>query len=324
MSPQIVYSTYIDSIEMLVNHINQVFNVQVTIHDVCGFSHVDEKLQRIIRDLLDHRSPLCKYAKSHTHSMKMCVLNKYFANIKAGKPAIISGENRASCGYFCGTCYLGIREYVFPIFYEHKYLGSIYIGSFTENMQTSLERLTKQAVKYGLDPQKTYSLYKASVIEANSLSVMDFDKLLELAHILRDQIILVYLYYKYKDFLTQRFTVSSDTPAEIGMYNDFIIDRAIEYIKSNYTLDISLKEIARHCFCSSYYLSRIFKKKKSESLIAILNDFRIQVAKQHLNNTNMTVTEIAANVGFNSQTYFSYVFHRITNMSPVEYRAKHR
>lgn len=50
--------------------------------------------------------------------------------------------------------------------------------------------------------------------------------------------------------------------------------------------------------------------------------YMIQEAKKMLDETDMTITEIAFSVGFNSNTHFARVFKSIMNLSPIKYRNK--
>ncbi|MGB3986308.1 MAG: helix-turn-helix transcriptional regulator, partial [Limnochordia bacterium] len=71
---------------------------------------------------------------------------------------------------------------------------------------------------------------------------------------------------------------------------------------------------------SQYYLSRMFKTVTGLTLIEYLNTIRIQEAQKLLADENLSITEIASLVGYDSQTYFGRMFKRITGLTPREYR----
>ena len=51
-----------------------------------------------------------------------------------------------------------------------------------------------------------------------------------------------------------------------------------------------------------------------------LNIFRVEKSKNLLKNPNMSLLDVAVSVGFNSQNYYSSVFKKITNKTPLEYK----
>ena len=55
-----------------------------------------------------------------------------------------------------------------------------------------------------------------------------------------------------------------------------------------------------------------------------LSDFRIEKSKQLLTNTRKNISEIALEVGFSSQSYFTYQFKKRIEISPSEYRQTSR
>ena len=51
-----------------------------------------------------------------------------------------------------------------------------------------------------------------------------------------------------------------------------------------------------------------------------LNKIRIEQSKLLLKNTDFSIVEIAMEVGFEDQSYFSKVFKNLTKMTPKQYR----
>ena len=65
---------------------------------------------------------------------------------------------------------------------------------------------------------------------------------------------------------------------------------------------------------------RAMKKSTRDSLIAYINDLRIEKAKPLLLHSDSSVTEIALEVGFNNTSYFIKKFRQATGMSPHKFR----
>ncbi len=79
-------------------------------------------------------------------------------------------------------------------------------------------------------------------------------------------------------------------------------------------------ELAEQLNISVSTLTRIFKKHYNTTPAAYALKLKIENAKFHLINTNMSVSEIAQNLNFNSPEHFSRIFKKHTGLSPIKYR----
>jgi two-component system response regulator YesN len=104
--------------------------------------------------------------------------------------------------------------------------------------------------------------------------------------------------------------------------NQALIRKAIDYIKHNYSSDISLDLVAAHVHLSTAYLSRIFNKKMGTSFSDFLAQVRLKEAKRRLRTSDETIDQIAEATGFSSNSYFSAVFKKHEGVTPSEYREK--
>jgi YesN/AraC family two-component response regulator len=101
------------------------------------------------------------------------------------------------------------------------------------------------------------------------------------------------------------------------------ISEVAKYISSNYKNNLTLSDLSEVFHVSHFYLSRTFKEVTGFTFIEYLNSTRIKEAQRLLLKTNLTVTEIGENIGFESSTHFGRVFKNITNTSPLQYRKLH-
>lgn len=99
-----------------------------------------------------------------------------------------------------------------------------------------------------------------------------------------------------------------------------LVKLALAYIQQNYSRSFSLKELSETIGVSKSYLSRIFKMDTGITLWDYLNRYRILKSKEQLLLTDKSITEIAANSGYDDVGYFGRVFHEIAGCSPREYR----
>ena len=90
---------------------------------------------------------------------------------------------------------------------------------------------------------------------------------------------------------------------------------------SNHRADnIDLADVARATHVSTFYLCKIFKKATGLTFVEYRNRLRVESAKKMLLNPNLTVSEVAYSVGFQSLTQFNRLFRRVVGMAPTRFR----
>lgn len=99
------------------------------------------------------------------------------------------------------------------------------------------------------------------------------------------------------------------------------VDRAISYIKTHFSEDIGIKDVARAAGLQNNYFSALFRKHTGSPPVEYLLRYRIFQAERMLAQ-GLFVTETAFACGFNSLSHFSYQFKKLTGVSPREYRLK--
>ena len=82
----------------------------------------------------------------------------------------------------------------------------------------------------------------------------------------------------------------------------------------------SISELAAFGNVSRMTLNRLFKRHLNTTPLAYWMNLKIEHAKQVLTNSNKPIKELASELGFRNQLYFSTVFRRHTGLAPSEYR----
>lgn len=98
------------------------------------------------------------------------------------------------------------------------------------------------------------------------------------------------------------------------------ITEVVAYCNTNYTHNITLKEISNRFYISPYYFSRIFKQHTGFNFKEYLHLLRIREAQRLLKETDLKIIEIAEKIGYINITHFNRKFKLITRTSPKEYR----
>ena len=96
--------------------------------------------------------------------------------------------------------------------------------------------------------------------------------------------------------------------------------RVADYIEKHISEQINLDELAKLVHLDKSYLIVRFKEKWGITPMKYVNWLRIERAKGLLADTDMSITEIATEVGFQSVHYFSRFFKEKENMPPNDYR----
>lgn len=99
------------------------------------------------------------------------------------------------------------------------------------------------------------------------------------------------------------------------------VQKVINYIDFNYQEDLSLKKIAELFSISPSYLSALFKKETGTTLTEYINSKRIDVSVSLLNTTDLSIQNVAGQVGFLDVNYYTRIFKKLKGLSPSAYRS---
>jgi len=96
---------------------------------------------------------------------------------------------------------------------------------------------------------------------------------------------------------------------------------AIALIGKHYMRPLRESEVAVSCEMSPSRFCREFKATFAVTFVEYLSNYRVSQAKRLLENPGISITDVAAAVGFADPSYFTRVFRKQESISPSEYRA---
>ena len=94
----------------------------------------------------------------------------------------------------------------------------------------------------------------------------------------------------------------------------------VSYIQQNFTGKISLREFGEQFHLSEKYISRYFKEHFHITLSQYVTYLRLEHAKQLLQDTDIPVTDVAMQSGYQNVSYFIRSFQKAYAVSPLKYR----
>lgn len=111
------------------------------------------------------------------------------------------------------------------------------------------------------------------------------------------------------------FVIENDTSGR-----NTIEKEMVSYIQQNFTGKISLREFGEQFHLSEKYISRYFKEHFHITLSQYVTYLRLEHAKQLLQDTDIPVTDVAMQSGYQNVSYFIRSFQKAYAVSPLKYR----
>ena len=96
------------------------------------------------------------------------------------------------------------------------------------------------------------------------------------------------------------------------------------YITNNCTKDLTLEAVAAKAGFSKCYFSRTFKAYTGQSFPDYLSRERLRIAETLLKDSDLSITDIFQQVGFNSISTFNRVFQKFKKVNPTSFRQMYR
>ena len=132
------------------------------------------------------------------------------------------------------------------------------------------------------------------------------------------------LYYSAGMFFTlmerqllSQISVSPSNPLRLVRY-----DQIYSYICDNYPMT-SAREIAEYFHISQSYLCKLFHENGT-TVTTVIQEIRLQQARSLLEQSDLSVQNIAELVGYHDLTYFIKLFKQYFSVTPYQYRKKYQ
>lgn len=231
-------------------------------------------------------SSFCRTIKASPEGNHRCFLSDKELCIECGK------TGRPATHY----CHAGLIDTAIPIKFKDTIMGYMMFGQITDRRKTNIEPTLKRLSReLHIDYSELFNLYA-------DLEIYDEEKVNSAANILK--------------MATRSLWLSEYI--EIG-YNT-TASRIDDYIRTHISEELSIKSL-----CSTFGISknRLYEISHDSFQMPIgdyIASARIDMAKQLLSTTDLSVTQISAMVGIKNYNYFTKFFKANVGVPPLKYR----
>lgn len=264
----------------------------IIVKDFVGFLSWNTSLGGILVPHVGHHCAFCTAMKQNEQAYACCVtcskVHQWLCQRKR-EP-------------FIRDCRFGLSEYSVPILLDDICIGSLSVGMYCQDRQSSEARIRTLAARWGMRADelllsRQQSIYSAEPSE-DEKAVFDI-----VAFVLAD------LFRPYASMAKKR----AESPTETAFEN------IMSYLYNHYTdSSLTVAQIAAACNYSGSHISHVFSQRMHMNLRTYINQLRINVAKGLLKH-GYSVSASAYASGFNDANYFCTVFRSIVGMSPSRY-----
>lgn len=302
--------------------------IALHVKDFSGLMMAHPQMGDFISTFLYHESEYCAAVKSNRAANEACVLTSNEQLLRrlmsSAARAREKGDSDLPSGFF-GDCRWGVREYVLPVTHSGVIIGALLAGGYRADerrIERSIYRLVRRC---GMDGDELKEKYLASFDECPpdfAARIPALRLFAEYISMLAEDCVDTARVMRFReDCESQRSAYVR--PGTTKMVRKQSISLAVDYILKNLTSRISVADMAVYCMCSQSTLNHVFSAEIGRTIPEFVALQRVNRARHMLLATENPVERIAFDCGFSSASYFSTVFRRFTEMSPVEYRKRY-
>lgn len=202
----------------------------------------------------------------------------------------------------------GDLEYVEQNLKEKNFANPEGMGKLSENPLQNLRyhyvvtvaMITRYCVHAGMEQEKAYSL--------SDFYILKMDKCNAIPEIV-----------ELHDTMCMAFCKQMDIIRKANVLSKPIV-LCLDYIYTHLHYRITLEEVADHLAISKNYLSTLFKKEMGISLSEYIISLKIEKARNLLQYSDYTLSDISNYLAFSSESHFIQVFQKKVGVTPNKFR----
>lgn len=211
---------------------------------------------------------------------------------------------REQCRPLRYHCWAGLREFIVPIILDGEILALIQCGQVLDAPPEEEEwfNTRRTLMSYGIENLPSEELF----LSLRTISPQTQEDLIAMLELFGN-----YIAYARHQILMAEASQQSRT-----------VDRALSFIKNNYTEAISLDDVAEAACTSKRNLTRLFQENTGMTVLAYIQEMRIANACRLLQTEKLTCIQVAFECGFGSIQQFNRVFQKIQKCTPLTFQRR--
>lgn len=280
-----------NNITDMINSIRQLAHIGICFYD---FDNFYRYLDTGEKEYSGHYCDYCKGIKLLSGGQKAC------DSCDRGETVKLAAEYEKPFFY---RCHAGLCELILPISDESNMKGIIFLGQCRMEGEELSPEILKSIAQKGGNPESFIHLYQ-NLPESNASALLACGRILQ-------------LFFEEKSSKIHPFSSNGKDISDMKLP---LAERIRNYIEYHYKEDLTAGRICSVFYIEGSYLSRLFRKAYGLTPTDYIRKVRIDASKRLLVSTNISVSSIAMNVGFQDPNYFYKVFEKQTGMRPSEYR----
>jgi len=278
----------------------------------------EETLKRFYTDLIVqfniYKKNKIYIGISNTATNILNLKKAYYQAFMATENTFYEGANKVF--FFNETNFKTLNYTVIAADIEKKLIERFEMG-LTDNIVELLDSLKVRLFQNRLSPRNAYAICYELLLSVKKSVDFRADIMNLNLNVLESNLTLDTLIDSVKATIFEALDCIQSSRNNSGKS---CINKVKEYLKQNYSSQVTLEEIAVKVSVSKNYLCKIFKQEEGKSVWNYLTEIRIEKAKELLKNSDMKSYEIATMIGYDSMYYFSNIFKKYVGISPMEYR----
>lgn len=242
--------------------------------------NVSVHFEQNVFDYLPHRI-VSLLLPYNSHTNAYCVMAK---SVNHNKCILNQKDILSKCRKgqpLCNICHAGVCEYIYPIRKNNNMVGFVAVSGYRQKKTEDNLILNYRLWKSVLSKDVPVNLFSAVI---PPLCIM------------------------LEQLLTKHSRLSGSEYSQI-----------LQFLNEYHT-NVTLSDLAKHFGRSKSHISHLFKKENGMTIRAYCNRLKLGDAKKLLLTTDLPITEIAFNIGFNDTSYFISLFRKEFGITPLQYR----
>lgn len=215
------------------------------------------------------------------------------------------------------------KEYIFPVDKERKLTDAL-MTSKTEEAKKLFAEIVQETALYPIHVVQLAISHLTMTVN-NILFTIQKNNSLDVEASLSIHIPSPDHFETIQELNEVFFSLFDDIQTKLSMKRSTkqgdLIRKINELIHKEYANpNLSLNWIADELDMSSIYLSRVYKQQTLAAIVDVINNVRLERAKEYLESTDCSIVDIAVKSGYTSSSYFHRMFKKSFGVTPTDYR----